>query len=76
MEIKEEMGILFMEKSSDLIKLDTGDIMDTAVTTSICQDEEIGQQQCNHFVKERLVDYSTSILEPLKTRYHYSAITF
>ncbi len=65
-EVIEEMGNPFMEKSKDLLKLDTRDIIDPAVVSSVCQAEEIGQQQYQRFVTDRLLERSTPITEPIK----------
>ena len=40
----EEMGNLFLEETTDLMRLDTRDIIDSAVITSVFQVEEIGKQ--------------------------------
>ena len=47
------MGNPFLEESKDLLKLDTRDIIDSAVASSICQAEEIGKKQYQTFVTEK-----------------------
>ena len=53
-EVIEEMGNPFLEESKDLLQLNTRDIVDQAVVSSICSAEEIGLQQYQNFVAERL----------------------
>ncbi len=65
-EVIEEMGNPFLEESKDLLRLDTRDIIDPAVVSSVCQAEEIGQQQYQTFVADRLQERSTPISEPIK----------
>ena len=43
-EVIEEMGNPFVEESKDLLRLDTGDIIDPAVADYLRQAEEIGQK--------------------------------
>ncbi|MES9879581.1 MAG: hypothetical protein ABW185_01720 [Sedimenticola sp.] len=60
------MGNPFLEDGTDLLKLDTRDILDPGVVTTVRQAEDIGQRQYNAFVTERLEDRSTPITEPIK----------
>ena len=62
----EEMGNPFLEESKDLLRLDTGDIIDPTVAPSFFQAEEIGHQQYESFITDRLVDRSVPISEPIK----------
>ena len=43
--VMEEMGNPFLEESKDLLRLDTRDIVDEAVVSSICQAAERGKEQ-------------------------------
>ena len=65
-EVIEEMGNPFIEGSKDLLKLDTRDIVDPALVTSVCQAGEIGQQQYDTFVTERLHQQAKPLSEPIK----------
>ncbi len=60
------MGSPFLEGSKDLLRLDTGDIVDTAVASSVCQVEEIGKNQNRTYVTDRLLERSTPLSEPIK----------
>ena len=62
----EGMGNPFLEEGDDLLKLDTGDIVDHSVVNSLRQAEQTGQEQYDSFVKERLVDRTTPLNEPIK----------
>ena len=65
-EVIEEMGNPFLEESSDLLKLDTRDIIDPSVAASLNQALEIGQQPYEHFTTERLIDQSVQISQRIK----------
>ena len=65
-EVIEEMGNPFQEESKDLLQLNTRDIVDQAVVSSICSAEEIGHQQYQKFVAERLKKQETPISGPIK----------
>ena len=62
----EEMGNPFLEESKDLLRLDTRDIVDEAVASSICQAAERGKEQFQAFVTNRLIEGSTPLAEPIK----------
>ena len=64
--VMEDMGNPFLEEGDDLLKLDTGDIVDHSVVNSLRQAEQTGQGQYDSFVKERLVDRTTPLNEPIK----------
>ena len=49
-----ELGNPFLEKSQDLLVLDTRDIADTSVIESVRKVEALGEEQYQVFVKERL----------------------
>ena len=51
----EEMGNPFMEKSGDLLVLDTRDILDTAVAETLRKAEALGEENYQTFVQERLI---------------------
>ena len=55
-QVMKEMGNPFLEESKDLLRVDTRDIVDSAVASSICQAEEIGKKQYQTFVTERLLE--------------------
>ena len=65
-EVMEEMGNPFLEESKDLLQLDTRDIIDPAVAASIHQAEEVGQQQYEAYITDRLLERSVPISEPIK----------
>ena len=46
------MGNPFMVKTKDLLRLDTRDIVDPAVASSICSAEEKGIEQIKKFVAD------------------------
>ena len=45
----------FSYSSINLLKLDSRDIADQAVIDTVCILQKLGQDQCDIFVKERLV---------------------
>ena len=49
-QVMQQMGNPFLEESKDLLKLDTRDIVDAAVASSICQADETGKKQYQIFV--------------------------
>ena len=65
-EVTEEMGNPFMEESNDLLRLDTRNILDPAVASSICNAEEKGKEQYQNFETDRLLEQTTSLSEPIK----------
>ena len=54
-----------MEESNDLLRLDTRDIVDTSVASSIYQAEDIGKKQYLTFITERLIERTTPLSEPI-----------
>ena len=62
----EEMGNPFTEDSGDLLALDSRDIADPAVTDTVRRIEKIGEEQYETFVKERLVNQTKPISDPIK----------
>ena len=66
--VMEEMGNPFLEESKDLLRLNTRDIVDEAVASSICQATERGKEQFQAFVTNRLIEGSTPLAEPIKKK--------
>ena len=64
-QVMEEMGNPFLEESKDLLRVDTRDIVDSAVASAIYQAEEIGKKQYQTFVTERLLERSKPLSEPI-----------
>ena len=58
----EEMGNPFLEETKDLMRLETRDIIDSAVIKSVFQVEE---QQYETFLTDLLLQQTTPISEPL-----------
>ena len=58
----EEMGNPFLEETKDLMRLETRDIIDSAVIMSVFQVEE---QQYETFLTDLLLQQTTPISEPL-----------
>ena len=65
-DVIKEMGNPFLEDREDLLQLDTGDIVEEIGVTLMRQAEETGQRQYKEFQKERLVEQSTSLMDPIK----------
>ncbi len=63
--VLEEMGNPFLEKSDDLLVLDTRDIMDRSVGDTVRRAETLGIQQYKKFIKERLTECTVPITELL-----------
>ncbi len=66
MGVKEELGNPFLEEGKELLRLDTRDILNAAVASSICQAEKIGKENYEAFVTSRLIEGSTPLSEPVK----------
>lgn len=62
----EEMGNPFAEYSSDLLVLDSRDVVDTAVADTVRQMEKVGLQQYETYVEEKLVNQTVPITDPIK----------
>ena len=56
----ENMGNPFEEDSTDLLVLDSKEIMDDTVVKAVKEVLSIGQDQCKAFVKERFQEYNRS----------------
>ena len=65
-EVFEEIGNPFKEDSCDLLTLDTKLIMDSEVHTIVEKAYTVGKEQYDLFVKERFVDQTKSIKDPIK----------
>ena len=65
-EVIEEMGNPFLEESTDLMRLDTRDIADPNVVSTVQQAEEIGKKQYKTFVADRLQERTVPLTEPIK----------
>ena len=62
----EEMGNPFCETSSDLLVLDSRNIVDGAVADTVHQMEKLGHDQYVTYVSERLVSQTVPVTEPIK----------
>jgi hypothetical protein len=61
----EELGNPFIEDSTDLLVLDTKDVMPQCVTESVKNAQEMGQSQYDKFVDERLVHCTKAITDTI-----------
>ncbi|KAK3083940.1 hypothetical protein FSP39_005667 [Pinctada imbricata] len=67
LDVYTEFGNPFLETTTDLVVLDTRDIIDQRVAETISNVESIGKKQFDTFVSERLATSSTkSIYDPIK----------
>ena len=62
----EEMGNPFLEDSEDLLVLDSRNIVDASVRDAIQKIEQLGINQYEVYVKERLVKQTKAIADPIK----------
>ena len=62
----EVMGNPFGEKSSDLLVLDTRDLVDAAVIDSLKHFKKLGQDQYDSYVRDHLVNQTKPITDPIK----------
>ena len=62
----EELGNPFTEESENLMAIHTKDIMDDSVVATVKNARKIGEEQFCLFVKERLIDRSKPVTDPLK----------
>ena len=60
------MGNPFAECSSDLLVLDSRDVMDAAVADTVGQMQQIGMKQYETYVEKRLVNQTIPISDPIK----------
>ena len=61
----EDLGNPFMEDSSDLLVLDTRDIADPAIVTTMRGIEKMGQDQYDSYVTERLINRTTPVSDTI-----------
>ena len=61
----EEMGSPFLEKSNDLLVLDTRNIMNISVGDTVRGIEALGIEKYHDFIKERLTECTVPITEVL-----------
>ena len=64
--VLESMGNPFVEESQDLIVLDSKDIADPTVVTTVKQVASLGEEQFETFVNDRLKQRTTPLSEPIK----------
>ena len=62
----EEIGNPFAEYSSDLLVMDSRDVMSKAVADTIGQIEKLGFEQYKTYVEESLVNQRVRITDPIK----------
>ena len=65
-EVIDEMGNPFADKSGDLLVLDSRDLADSAICDTVRAIEKLGQQQYNTYVTERMLQRTTPITDPIK----------
>ena len=61
----EEYGNSFTENRSDLLVLDNRNIAEQAVADTVFQIEQLGQEQYEKYVTERLVIQNVHVSEPI-----------
>ena len=66
----EELGNPFEEESTDLISLVSKDVADPAMKASLNKIEEIGKNQYEAFIKERLMERSKPIDDSISRSFH------
>ena len=62
----EELGNPFQDESENLMAIHTKDIKDDAVVNTIQNASKIGEKQFQLFVKERFIDRTKPVTDPLK----------
>ncbi len=65
-EVIEELGNPFLEDSEDLLVLDSRSIVDTALSDTFKDIEQLGLDQYETYVEERLVKQTKAIADPIK----------
>ena len=65
-QVIEEFGNPFAESHKDLIVLDTQDIVDESVVTTVLTIHDIGKKQFQTFMTERVIERQTSLFQPIK----------
>ena len=61
-----EMGNPFLEKSEDILVLDSKDVAHPEMTNTVRQIQQIGSDQYAQYVTERLTERKTSIMDTIK----------
>lgn len=61
-----DMGNPFLEESGELMKLDTHDVVDQRVKTTLETMESVGQDQYEEYVKSVLIERTKPIQSPIK----------
>lgn len=64
--VLDEMGNPFLERSEDLLVIDTRDIVDNDVAETVRKIETLGEEQYGRFVVERLEQCEVPITETLQ----------
>ena len=65
-DVMEEIGNPFLEETTDFLRLDTRDIVDSTLTASLRQAETMCQEQYQTFMTDPLVEQTTPISKPIK----------
>ena len=60
------MGNPFLEETTDILRLDTRDIVDPTVASSVHQAKTMGQEQYQTFMIDRLMEQTTPISKLIK----------
>ena len=62
----EDMGNPFKDSGKELYRLDSKDVIDEDVIKTLHNIQELGETQYDQFVKQRLIDRTVAIEEPIK----------
>uniref|UniRef100_UPI00358FF46D uncharacterized protein n=1 Tax=Myxine glutinosa TaxID=7769 RepID=UPI00358FF46D len=65
-QVIDDMGNPFTDESGDLLVLDSRDIVDSEIADNVRSIENLGQQQYEQYVKERMLERTTPIMDPIK----------
>ncbi|CAC5355831.1 unnamed protein product [Mytilus coruscus] len=65
-DVIDDLGNPFLETSKDLLVLDSKNIVDISIVKTVYTIESLGQEQFEKYLKERLVDRTTSVFDKLK----------
>ena len=65
-EVINDMGNPFKETSKDLLDLDSHDILDKGSVEVIANVRSLGKKQFEDFMKERIIERSSSLFMPIK----------
>lgn len=74
--VTDDMGNPFTDESGDLLVLDTKDLADASVFTTVEEIETLGQEQLETFVKERLSEENqrTCMILLRRISFHFSEV--